>query len=91
MWWRFVLMSVAAATAIAPLSPSWVERVYSTSLYRTAQRLLTTAARTSYPFALFDVLIVVAIVRVGRRGGGRYRAAPSVAPRSPDGSCCGPP
>jgi len=53
-------MAVAAAAAIAPLSPSWVERAYSTSLYRTAQRLLTTSSNF-VPFALFDVLIVVAI------------------------------
>ena len=59
-WWRVVLMSVAAATAIAPLPPSWVERVYSMSLYRTAQRLLTTGSNL-VPFALFDVLIAVAI------------------------------
>ncbi|MEP7305042.1 MAG: DUF3810 family protein [Acidobacteriota bacterium] len=77
-WWRFVLISVAAVTAIVPLSPRWVERAYSTSLYRTVQRLLTTCSNL-VPFALFDLLIVVAICAwvgaavVDLRGGRPWR------------------
>jgi hypothetical protein len=60
MWWRVSLMITAAATAAVPLPPAWVERAYSTSVYRAVQRLLTPLSNL-VPFALFDVLIVAAV------------------------------
>jgi hypothetical protein len=74
MWWRVALMLAAAMTAIAPLSPAWVERVYSASAYRVLQRLITPLSNL-VPFALFDGLIVgvlaawlaMAIVDIVRR------------------------
>ena len=60
MWWRVAVMLAAGAAAVVPLSPAWVERVYSASVYRVVQRLLTPLSNL-VPFALFDGLIVVAL------------------------------
>jgi hypothetical protein len=60
MWWRAGVILAAAATAVVPLPPLWVERTYSTSLYRAVQPLLTTASNV-VPFAVFDVLIGAAV------------------------------
>jgi len=58
--WRASLILVAAVAAIVPLPPAWVEQGYSTSVYPGVQRLLTPVSNL-VPFALFDVLIAVAI------------------------------
>lgn len=60
MWWRVALMLAAAATAVVPWSPAWVERVYSVFAYRAVQRLLTPMSN-AVPFALFDGLIMLAL------------------------------
>jgi hypothetical protein len=60
MWWRVALMLGAAMTAAAPLPPAWVERVYSASVYRVLQRLLTPLSNL-VPFALFDGLIIAVL------------------------------
>jgi len=61
MWWRVALMLAAVTAAVAPVSPAWVERAYSASLYRAVQRLITPLSN-AVPFALFDGLIVVALI-----------------------------
>jgi hypothetical protein len=58
LWAALIL--VAAAAALVPLPPAWVERAYSTSVYPAVQRLLTPISNLA-PFALFDVLIATAI------------------------------
>jgi Protein of unknown function (DUF3810) len=76
-----VLAAVAALTVwLAPLSPAWVEREYSSSRYLSWQQLVTPLAN-ALPVALFDVLLIVAIVVlivVWRR---RYRAVRRAAGR----------
>jgi hypothetical protein len=63
----------AVACALAPLSPSVVERWYSTGVYPHIQRLVTPASNL-IPFAVFDVLtigaavlLIAAVVRSVRR------------------------
>jgi hypothetical protein len=53
-----ILIAVAAAAAIVPLPPAWVERAYSMSVYPRIQGLLTPMSNRA-PFALFDVLIMI--------------------------------
>ena len=52
------LIAIAVVAAIAPLPPSFVERVYSTGVYAAIQPALTTVSNVA-PFALLDVLIVL--------------------------------
>ena len=66
-------MVAALACALAPLSPSAVERWYSTGLYPRVQHVVTPVSNL-IPFALFDVLtvgaavlVIVALVRSIRR------------------------
>ncbi len=89
MWWRVAVMLAAAAAAVVPLSPAWVERAYSASVYRAVQRLLTPLSNL-VPFALFDGLIVVALAAwigatvvdvVRRRPWRRCRGSAAVADR----------
>jgi hypothetical protein len=56
---------LAVGCAAVPLSPLWVEQWYSTGLYPSIQRTLTPLSNV-VPFALLDVLIVVAALLVGR-------------------------
>src|SRR5438270_11997984 len=60
MRWRVVLLVLAAAAALVPLPPSFIERVYSTGAYPPLQVRLT-AASNRVGFALLDVLGVVAL------------------------------
>ena len=53
----------ALVCALAPFSPSFVERWYSTGLYPRIQHLLTPITNL-IPFALFDVLTIGAVVLV---------------------------
>lgn len=72
---RFKIATVVAALVVAllPVSPSLVERWYSTGIYPRIQRVFTPVSNL-LPFALFDVLTVGALVlvigslvRAGRR------------------------
>lgn len=72
-WW--IVAAIAVVAALAPVPPAYVERWYSRGFYPPLQRLLTPAGNL-VPFAVFDVLIVAAIVasalvvyRAVRRGG----------------------
>jgi hypothetical protein len=59
--WPGVLLVVSAgAVAFAPLSPSLVERMYSTSAYIRIQRVITSTSNL-VPFALFDVLLIATV------------------------------
>jgi hypothetical protein len=55
-----LLVAAAAAAAFAPLSPTLVERMYSTGVYVRLQRIITSASNL-VPFALFDVLLLATI------------------------------
>jgi hypothetical protein len=63
MMWRAALIVLAAAAALAPLPPAWVEQAYSTSFYPRVQALVTPVSNLA-PFALFDVLIVTGVAAV---------------------------
>jgi hypothetical protein len=62
-WIKAGTVVVALACAFAPLSPSFVERWYSTGLYPRVQHLLTPASNL-IPFAFFDVLTIGAAALV---------------------------
>ena len=59
-WTGVLLVAAAAAAALAPLSPSLVERAYSTGGYLRVQRILTSVSNLA-PFALFDLLLIATI------------------------------
>lgn len=80
-WLPAAVAAVAAAALwLVPLPPAGVERWYSRGAYPTWQRLATAVSNVA-PFALFDVLIVAALLFAavtvvrGRRAGSRGRAA----------------
>lgn len=58
---RLAIVAAAAIVAFAPLPAAVVERWYSTGLYPPLQAGLTSASNI-VPFALFDVLIVTAVI-----------------------------
>ena len=55
---------LALASALAPLPRAWVERWYSIGLYPHIERLVTSTSNL-VPFALFDLLWVLAIAALG--------------------------
>ena len=55
---------LAIASALAPLPRAWVERWYSIGLYPHIERLVTSTSNL-VPFALFDLLWVLAIAALG--------------------------
>jgi Protein of unknown function (DUF3810) len=59
-WTGGLLIAAAAAVAFAPLSTSFVERIYSRSAYLRIQRVITFTSNL-VPFALFDVLLVATV------------------------------
>ncbi|MEO8256159.1 MAG: DUF3810 family protein [Acidobacteriota bacterium] len=59
-WTGVLLVSAAAALAVAPLSPLHVERAYSSGAYLWLQRILTSVSNL-FPFALFDVLLAATV------------------------------
>jgi uncharacterized protein DUF3810 len=74
--WRIkvAVIAIAVACLLLPLSPSFIERWYSTGIYPFVQRVLTPIANL-LPFAVFDLitiaaaaLVVRAIVRAIRSG-----------------------
>lgn len=60
---RLATVAIAVVAAWLPLPASLVERVYSSGFYPAWQRAVT-AASNRVPFALLDILIVLAGVRV---------------------------
>jgi hypothetical protein len=79
---RVAVILLAVVAAVAPIPPDVIERWYSRSVYPAWQRIATSMSNV-VSFALFDVLIVVLGIYVGRRlwrrlrdsRGGRMRAA----------------
>jgi hypothetical protein len=61
MWWRAALVVLAIAAAFLPAPRPLVERVYSVGVFPPLQIVITTLSN-SFPFALFDVLITVAVI-----------------------------
>jgi hypothetical protein len=57
------LLTLAVAGALAPLSPSLVERWFSTSIYPAIQQIITPMSN-SVPIALFDLLCIAATILV---------------------------
>ena len=80
-----VLVLTAVVCAVVPLPPALVERLYSTSIYPSIQRVVTPISNL-LPFALLDVLIgtalvltIVAIARAVRTARRTHRLAPLAA------------
>jgi Protein of unknown function (DUF3810) len=82
LWAAICILAVVAALALwlAPLSPTWVEREYSSSRYLNWQQFLTPLTNM-VPVALFDVLLVVVVVALLVRWWRRYRAVRRAAGR----------
>jgi hypothetical protein len=57
------VVAVAVAAAVAPIRPSLVERWYSVGVYPRIQQFVTPLSNV-FPFALFDLLVAVAVVAV---------------------------
>ena len=73
MPWRVTLVVLAAVLALIPTPSGLVERVYSTGVYARLQQTLT-GLSNGVPFALFDVLVLLAIggwVALAARDGSR--------------------
>jgi hypothetical protein len=78
MRWRLAVIALAVAAALVPIPPSLIERVYSRAVFPRLQPAITTVSNL-VPFALFDVLVLAALVlivwwlaraiRAGRRRG----------------------
>ena len=60
-WIKGAVIAAALAGGLAPFSPSLIERWYSTGFYPLVQRVVTPVTNV-VPFAVFDVLTVVAFV-----------------------------
>jgi hypothetical protein len=77
-----LVVAIAAAAAVVPLQPGDVERWYSTGVYPWWQPLLTHATN-HVPFAVFDVIVAIA---VGLSGGwllvGPFFASPGTRLRA---------
>ena len=63
-WIKAGTIVAAVVCALAPLSPSLVERWYSTGVYPRVQHVVTPISNL-IPFALFDVLTIGANAREG--------------------------
>jgi hypothetical protein len=61
MWWRAALAAAAVVLAAAPIPPAMVERWYASGVYPPLQRTLTGLSNRA-PFALFDLLLLVALL-----------------------------
>jgi hypothetical protein len=75
VWAVVCLIAMASALALwlAPLSPAWVEQAYSSTRYLAWQQFVTPLAN-EVPFALFDALLIVAILTLIVRWWRRLRA-----------------
>src|SRR5215510_10513192 len=60
-WLKAGVIAAAVACLLLPLSPSFIERWYSTGIYPFVQRLLTPITNV-LPFAVFDVITLGAAV-----------------------------
>ena len=58
--WQVGLVLAAVVAALAPVPATLIERVYSTSVYRIIQRVVTPASN-AVPFPLFDALIGITV------------------------------
>jgi hypothetical protein len=72
---RLAIVAGAAALAVTPMDPAWVERVYSRGWYPVLQPFVTSIS-SLLPIALLDVWIVLAVLGVAWTGW-RILRAPS--------------
>jgi hypothetical protein len=77
---RFIVIAAAIAAAVAPTSPEWVERTYSTSAYIALQRRLTTLTNHA-PASLLEIGAVVLLAVLAAHAVGRWRSARLAAAR----------
>ena len=77
---RVVAIAAAVVAVVAPMSPEWVERAYSTSLYIALQRRLT-ALTNHVPISLLELGAAVVIVIFISHAVGRWRSARLAAMR----------
>ena len=61
MRWRVLLLVMALAAAFVPIPPSVIESIYSERLFPFLQVILTSISNR-VGFALFDVLVIAAVV-----------------------------
>src|SRR4030095_17063619 len=76
------LVAVALAAAWLPVSPTAVEKWYSTGWYPAVQRLVTPVSNL-VPFAFFDFIVIGAVVFAIAalwRGGGQARRRARLTP-----------
>ena len=73
MFWRILLTGAAAAAALVPLPPAYVERLYSSGLYARLQPAVTSTTNL-VPFALLDLLLVAGAVALAWLTIARIRA-----------------
>ena len=74
VWLKLVLIALASACAIAPVSPSAIERWYSTDVYLLIQRTLTPVSNL-VPLAVFDLLVVALAIAIAAITAKAVRAA----------------
>ena len=74
VWWRAVLPALAGLMAVAPLPRASVERVYAAGLYPVIQPLVT-GTTNRLPFAVLDVMLLLAAAWLVWRTVTRLRAA----------------
>jgi hypothetical protein len=82
VWAAVCVIAIVAALVLwlAPLSPAWIEREYSSTRYLAWQQFLTPLAN-ELPIALFDVLLLVALIALILRWRARFRAVRRAAGR----------
>jgi len=71
---RVVLIAAAIAAAVAPMSPQWVERAYSTSAYIALQRRLT-ALTNQVPISLLEIAALALLAAFAWHVVGRWRSS----------------
>src|SRR6476646_9568438 len=61
MRWRVLVLAAALAAAFVPIPPAVIESIYATRLFPFLQVILTSISNR-VAFALFDVLVIAAVV-----------------------------
>ena len=75
-----LVIVAALALALAPMSPTWIERFFSLGWYAALQPVLTSAT-SLLPVAVLDVLLVGLVVWLGRRAWRLFKAPRGARPR----------
>ena len=75
-----LVIVAALALALAPMSPTWIERFFSLGWYAALQPVLTSAT-SLLPVAVLDVLLAGLVVWLGRRAWRLFKAPRGARPR----------